>query len=273
MNTSQKSGSVRYGFSLVEVLVVITILALLASIVIPVVSQARELARRTKCRTNVKGIADACIQYMDDDKLHRDSLAGNSLPRPVAPMTLSARGNWGTTNPASLWMLMRPHKFVGRETFLCPSSPIYRDDNFRVPDPGDNRFEFNTLSYSYLSQVPFTDANPAAAAQGQANVTITTRSNPGLRASELAIVADANPHTIVGKQEFSGDAMMNSLNHDGVGQNVAFADGHVGWFTTPVIPGTKPLSSSDKADNIYMPCNGSGSTGKRGAINDALLLP
>ncbi|MBT3202665.1 MAG: prepilin-type N-terminal cleavage/methylation domain-containing protein, partial [Phycisphaerales bacterium] len=67
MNTLLKSGSRQYGFSLVEVLVVITILALLAAIVIPVVGQAQELARRTKCRTNVKGIANACIQYMDDD--------------------------------------------------------------------------------------------------------------------------------------------------------------------------------------------------------------
>jgi prepilin-type processing-associated H-X9-DG protein len=240
---------------------------LLAAIVIPVVGQAQELARRTKCRTNVKGIANACIQYMDDDTLHRDSLGGNSLPR------TTNSGTWGTANPAALWMLMKPHKFVGRETFLCPSAPIYRDDNFRVPDPEDNKFEHNTLSYSYLSQVEFTDANPAAAAQDRSTVTITTRSNPGLRPSELAIIADANPCTTVGLQGFNAAmGTMNSPNHDGLGQNVAFMDGHVGWFASPIIPGTKPLSNSDNPDNIYLPCN-SGGSGQRGAINDAVLLP
>ena len=53
----------RSGFTLVELLVVITIIGILMGLLIPAVNAARETARRNECSTRVKNLALAAIQY------------------------------------------------------------------------------------------------------------------------------------------------------------------------------------------------------------------
>jgi prepilin-type N-terminal cleavage/methylation domain-containing protein/prepilin-type processing-associated H-X9-DG protein len=56
----------RRAFTLIELLVVIGIIALLAAILFPVFARAREQARGTTCRSNLKQIALAFRMYADD---------------------------------------------------------------------------------------------------------------------------------------------------------------------------------------------------------------
>ena len=130
----------RRGFTLIELLVVIAIIAILIALLLPAVQQAREAARRTQCKNNLKQVALALHNYHDTHNVFPFGTISRINGVAPAPGTSNTRQNWfHMTLPfieqANLYAAISPrieaNVFPGSwpeattiiAAFMCPSDP------------------------------------------------------------------------------------------------------------------------------------------------------
>jgi len=282
---SEPAGSPRRtGFTLVELLVVIGIIALLISILLPSLSRAREQANRIKCGSNLRQIALAAIIYAGENRsrfprtYHRpgtgllnDNKGGKGNSPTANPFSIAdPAGPVGENNVgASLYLLLR-NSDLTPEVFQCPSNTFAeRIDAATVQEfsnfPSPMR-KYN--SYSYAAQFP----NNAAMNNGWKydltvgpDYPIAADLNPGKGGVVFDGSASGNQDvTSVAWNDAKRDMVRaNSNNHANQGQQVAYVDGHVEWADNPFVGPQK--SGRAWRDNIYAnTANVDQATGKGG---------
>ncbi len=143
--TKQRRG----GFTLIELLVVIAIIALLVGILLPALSSARKLARKTKCANQQRQIFTVIMAYTNDYKEYHHAVRLNygarfELLNPGAPIDPLNMRLLRPTDPLAYWgaiydpyfnVKAEPEWYQGRFPGFMPGWEPWRCPDARLMDP------------------------------------------------------------------------------------------------------------------------------------------
>jgi prepilin-type processing-associated H-X9-DG protein/prepilin-type N-terminal cleavage/methylation domain-containing protein len=249
-----RSGRRETGFTLVELLFVIAIIAILSALLFPVFHQAREQARRATCQSNLKQIGVAFFAYLQD---------------------------WDDVYPSGLTPVPAPHYGVGWVGALlpyCKTMDVYRCRSDYARGGG------YWMSYAYNVNIGggntgggFTGTGaPMASFQGTASTVLLFEVNSrGIRLDPqqgMELGGDApnvnspsggfgpvysRPNFGVGDAEYATGWLSSlplrlgsSPRHAG-GANYAYADGHVRYLEPQMVSyGRTNPSSTGPHENL-----------------------
>ncbi|MDZ4689061.1 MAG: DUF1559 domain-containing protein [Planctomycetaceae bacterium] len=121
--------SSRHAFTLIELLVVIAIIAILIALLLPAVQQAREAARRTQCRNNLKQLGLALHNYHDQHNTFPmvggfvASHGWGFLPLLLPVIDQAPLYNQINFSDSVACAAMAPVRKANLAAFYCPSDP------------------------------------------------------------------------------------------------------------------------------------------------------
>ncbi len=203
----------RNGFTLIELLVAIAIVAVIAAILFPVFATVRERGRRTVCQSNLKQIATAMQQYVQD----------NGGTYPASPI------DWGYA----------PYSYLKNvEVFRCPD---------HAPNEIINQFSLNPPMVLSKTSVSLGETAPVDYTYNMQRFALfeppfPTKTIRGAQEASLATPATIWFNVDAGWSDADGDhylrTVSTSCGRTFIGRtlhssaaNYSYVDGHVKWLT------------------------------------------
>lgn len=238
----------RGGFTLIELLVVIAIIAILAAMLLPVLNNAKERAKRTACLNNLKQFGTAMFVYAGDydDRIPESKYNPQNLPTGGGDSTYFLYEGSGVTGvavdpiitpPTNHGLLYTTGVIPNGQSFYCPSL---------TPDMG--------IQFAYQSYL--TAANGQWPAYSPHYQTTGTTVNPRIRSAygyypqnTQVIGSDPTSGYIVAKKATeisSSRPMMTEIIYEWTqithrtgkipsGINIVWGDGHASTCTSPAV--------------------------------------
>ena len=242
----------RRGFTLIELLVVIAIIAVLIALLLPAVQQAREAARRTQCKNNLKQMGLAIHNYESTYSCLPTAGEGLDLGKPFtkrifttsffiqvlpyidqSPLYNQFNFSMHYSNAANFSLIK-----TKIPAFLCPSNSVNAADTL-----GAGLCDYMPVAYTDLAE----PGNPAGVALGIRNPSTATSwgsckdSALGLYGNRLADTTDGSSNTVgifedagrISLQQQGGNYSQVDLIGGGNGWNNANMCGPGGTRTCP----------------------------------------
>ncbi len=201
------------GFSLIELLVTLAVVAILSSLLFPTLGKVHGMALILMCQNNMRVFGMALDDYREENGRNLPPSRNQNNPQEL--MALSAGTSDGVRRWDGLGLLWaKPKRYIGKDSrvFFCPSHQAeHRFDTYATvfTNAGLNGVSENVIYGNYHYWGAWTD-----------------------RVGEATKLNNANRRAIdLGKEIVLTDGMRTKrdVNHVG-GCNGLFSDGHISWL-------------------------------------------
>ncbi len=210
----------QYCFTLIELLVVIAIIAILAAMLLPALSAARESAKQSNCKGNLKQHGIGLLLYADNYDGHIEGVSYASRYKEK-----------GSTYPFETWNAWDTNllEYIGdKKAFLCPSDAVGRNGKNEKPE----------ASYG-VATIYFLKGSNATDKRHNQLVIHRIHDASGMLYAidyfhEYRRFGVASNHTVASKTYKDATRKKMFAPHSGeTGSNVVFFDGHTEYVQYP----------------------------------------